>query len=59
MKTQQEKINELERQKCELLQALKMVLQTSELRPHPHEAPWTTFARDNAKNVIAKVEEQQ
>ena len=59
MKTQQEKINELERQKCELLQALKLVLQTTELRPHPNEVPWTTFARDNAKNVIAKVEEQQ
>jgi hypothetical protein len=59
MKTQQETINELEWQKCELLQALKMVLQTSELRPHPNEVPWTTFARDNAKNVIAKVEEQQ
>ena len=56
MKTQQEKINELERQNCELLQALKLVLQTTELRPHPNEVPWTTFARDNAKNVIAKVE---
>jgi len=59
MKTQQEKINELERQKCELLQALKLVLQTTELRPHPNEVPWTTFARQNAQRVIAKVEGQQ
>ena len=59
MKTQQEKIIELEWQKRELLQALKMVLEASELRPHPHEAPWTTFARDNAQHIIAKVKGQQ
>jgi len=59
MKTQQEKIHILERQKFELLQALKLVLQTTELRPHPNEVPWTTFARQNAQRVIAKVEGQQ
>jgi hypothetical protein len=59
MKTQQEKINELEWQKRELLQALKMVIEAGELRPHPNEAPWTTFARNNARHVIAKVEGQQ
>jgi len=59
MKTQQEKLYELEWQKRELLQALKLVLQTTELRPHPNEVPWTTFARQNAQRVIAKVEGQQ